>query len=130
MREVKLHIFSFDLFSRKLRWFHVEEKRVHNTQPNYSFLFARKVANILLTFLEDNMMLQSSISCLEKSYTFREDMSARFSNAIQGRSQDFSVGTHSFPSHLFTPPPPQKKKKIKVIFDSRVFYFKSRAQES
>ena len=42
----------------------------------------------------------------------------------QGRSQDFSVGTHSFPSHLFTPPPP--KKKIKVIFDSRVFYFKSR----
>ena len=22
----------------------------------------------------------------------------------QGRSQDFSVGTHSFPSHLFTPP--------------------------
>ena len=47
----------------------------------------------------------------------------------QGRSQDFSVGTHSFPSHLFTPaPPPQKK--IKVIFDSRVFYFKSRAQES
>ena len=40
----------------------------------------------------------------------------------QGRSQDFSVGTHSFPSHLFTPPPP--KKKIKVIFDSRVFYFK------
>ena len=47
----------------------------------------------------------------------------------QGRSQDFSVGTHSFPSHLFTPPPPQKK-KIKVIFDSRVFYFKSRAQES
>ena len=43
----------------------------------------------------------------------------------QGRSQDFSVGTHSFPSHLFTPPPPPKKKKmIKVIFDSRVFYFK------
>ena len=32
----------------------------------------------------------------------------------QGRSQDFSVGTHSFPSHLFTLPPP--KKKIKVIF--------------
>ena len=28
----------------------------------------------------------------------------------QGRSQDFSVGTHSFPSHLFTPPPPPKKK--------------------
>ena len=28
----------------------------------------------------------------------------------QGRSQDFSVGTHSFPSHLFTPPPPTKKK--------------------
>ena len=28
----------------------------------------------------------------------------------QGRSQDFSVGTHSFPSHLFTPPPPKKKK--------------------
>ena len=45
---------------------------------------------------------------------------------VQGRSQDFSVGTHSFPSHLFTPP----QKKIKVIFDSRVFYFKSRAQES
>ena len=45
--------------------------------------------------------------------------------AQQGRSQDFSVGTHSFPSHLFTPPPPPpKKKKIKVIFDSRVFYFK------
>ena len=42
----------------------------------------------------------------------------------QGRSQDFSVGTHSFPSHLFTPPPPPQKKKIKVIFDSRVFYFK------
>ena len=49
-------------------------------------------------------------------------------NPFQGRSQDFSVGTHSFPSHLFTPAPPQKK--IKVIFDSRVFYFKSRAQES
>ena len=49
---------------------------------------------------------------------------------LQGRSQDFSVGTHSFPSHLFTPPPPPQKKKIKVIFDSRVFYFKSRAQES
>ena len=47
---------------------------------------------------------------------------------LQGRSQDFSVGTHSFPSHLFTPAPPPKK--IKVIFDSRVFYFKSRAQES
>ena len=46
----------------------------------------------------------------------------------QGRSQDFSVGTHSFPSHLFTPAPPPKN--IKVIFDSRVFYFKSRAQES
>ena len=30
--------------------------------------------------------------------------------SIQGRSQDFSVGTHSFPSHLFTPPPPPKKK--------------------
>ena len=45
------------------------------------------------------------------------------SSQKQGRSQDFSVGTHSFPSHLFTPPPPQKK-KIKVIFDSRVFYFK------
>ena len=43
----------------------------------------------------------------------------------QGRSQDFSVGMHSFPSHLFTsPPPPPPKKKIKVIFDSRVFYFK------
>ena len=27
---------------------------------------------------------------------------------IQGRSQDFSVGTHSFPSHLFTPPPKKK----------------------
>ena len=50
-----------------------------------------------------------------------------FSELKQGRSQDFSLGTHSFPSHLFTPPP---KKKIKVIFDSRVFYFKSRAQES
>ena len=49
--------------------------------------------------------------------------------SVQGRSQDFSVGTHSFPSHLFTPPPPPQK-KIKVIFDSRVFYFKSRAQES
>ena len=47
----------------------------------------------------------------------------------QGRSQDFSVGTHSFPSHLFPPAPPPPK-KIKVIFDSRVFYFKSRAQES
>ena len=49
-------------------------------------------------------------------------------STLQGRSQDFSVGTHSFPSHLFTPPPP--KKKIKVIFDSHLFYFKSRAQES
>ena len=53
--------------------------------------------------------------------------SARLDSATvhnQGRSQDFSVGTHSFPSHLFTPPPPPKK-KIKVIFDSRVFYFKN-----
>ena len=37
----------------------VEEKRVHNTQPKYSFL------------------------AYEKSYTFREDMSARFLNAIK-----------------------------------------------
>ena len=33
-----------------------------------------------------------------------------FFRLTQGRSQDFSVGTHSFPSHLFTPPPPPKKK--------------------
>ena len=59
----------------------------------------------------------------------RLESSVRSDLCMQGRSQDFSVGTHSFPSHLFTPPPP-KKKKIKVIFDSRVFYFKSRAQES
>ena len=54
--------------------------------------------------------------------------SCTYCGGEQGRSQDFSVGTHSFPSPLFTPAPPQKK--IKVIFDSRVFYFKSRAQES
>ena len=52
-RKVKLHISFFDLFLRKQRWF-VEEKRVRNTQLNYSFLFANK-------------------SC-----TCREDMSARF----------------------------------------------------
>ena len=60
--------------------------------------------------------------------TAASESSTQPSTANQGRSQDFSVGTHSFPSHLFTPPP--QKKKIKVIFDSRVFYFKSRAQES
>ena len=52
------------------------------------------------------------------------DIMMSLDNGDQGRSQDFSVGTHSFPSHLFTPPPPPPKKKIKVIFDSRVFYFK------
>ena len=32
----------------------------------------------------------------------------RFAFPDQGRSQDFSVGTHSFPSHLLTPPPKKK----------------------
>ena len=61
-------------------------------------------------------------------YNQAKELQEKVLTIIQGRSQDFSVGTHSFPSHLFTPAPPQKK--IKVIFDSRVFYFKSRAQES
>ena len=37
---------SFDLFSRKAALVLVEEKRVHNTQPNYSFLFLREVLHI------------------------------------------------------------------------------------
>ena len=39
----------------------------------------------------------------------------------QGRSQDFSVGTHSFPSHLFTPPPPQKKDQSHFRFTCLLF---------
>ena len=35
--EVKLYISSFDLFSKKQRWFS-PKRRIHNTQPNYSFL--------------------------------------------------------------------------------------------
>ena len=50
-RKVKLHISFFDLFLRKQRWF-VEEKRVHNTQPNYSFLFAISHAHVVKTCLQ------------------------------------------------------------------------------
>ena len=39
----------------------------------------------------------------------------------QGRSQDFSVGTHSFPSHLFTPPPPKKKDQSHFRFTCLLF---------
>ena len=58
--EVKLHISSFHLIYKQnaARLFLVEEKRVLNTQPSYSFLI------------------------VETSYTFREDKSARFLNAI------------------------------------------------
>ena len=41
--------------------------------------------------------------------------------ASQGRSQDFSVGTHSFPSHLFTPPPPKKKDQSHFRFTCLLF---------
>ena len=45
--EVKLHISSFDLFSRKQRWFLSKRlERLHHIQPNYSFLFVRKVLQI------------------------------------------------------------------------------------
>ena len=39
----------------------------------------------------------------------------------QGRSQDFSVGTHSFPSHLFTPAPPPKKDQSHFRFTCLLF---------
>ena len=46
----------------------------------------------------------------------------------QGRSQDFSVGTHSFPSHLFTPaPPPQKRSKS---FSIHVSFISNRVRKS
>ena len=46
---------------------------------------------------------------------------------IQGRSQDFSVGTHSFPSHLFTPPPPKKRSKS---FSIHVSFISNRVRKS
>ena len=73
--------------------------------------------------------LTDTLLALLKIISLKQEILFTRLSYYQGRSQDFSVGTHSFPSHLFTPPPPPKK-KIKVIFDSRVFYFKSRAQES
>ena len=45
----------------------------------------------------------------------------------QGRSQDFSVGTHSFPSHLFTPAPPQK---ISKSFSIHVSFISNRVRKS
>ena len=75
-------------------------------------------------------LLRENKKHIVNTYTFEwPSFKGKTTFNIQGRSQDFSVGTHSFPSNFFTPPPPPKK-KIKVIFDSRVFYFKSRAQES
>ena len=47
---------------------------------------------------------------------------------IQGRSQDFSVGTHSFPSHLFTPPPPPKKRS--KSFSIHVSFISNRVRKS
>ena len=41
--EVKLHVPSFDLIQQKAALVFVEEKRVHNMQPNYRFLFVQKV---------------------------------------------------------------------------------------
>ena len=49
--------------------------------------------------------------------------------AMQGRSQDFSVGTHSFPSHLFTPHPPTPKKRSKS-FSIHVSFISNRVRKS
>ena len=47
---------------------------------------------------------------------------------VQGRSQDFSVGTHSFPSHLFTPAPPPKKRS--KSFSIHVSFISNRVRKS
>ena len=46
----------------------------------------------------------------------------------QGRSQDFSVGTHSFPSHLSTPHPPPKKRS--KSFSIHVSFISNRVRKS
>ena len=50
-----------------------------------------------------------------------EPFQVQIEDQIQGRSQDFSVGTHSFPSHLFTPPPPKKKDQSHFRFTCLLF---------
>ena len=67
---------------------------------------------------EDEAKFQKANEChiCNKKYT-NEDINVRdHCHITQGRSQDFSVGTHSFPSHLFTPPPPPPKKKDQSHF--------------
>ena len=70
--------------------------------PLRRYLFNFPYSNVGTSFYTDYLNLKIYLQC-------------------QGRSQDFSVGTHSFPSHLFTPPTPQKKDQSHFRFTCLLF---------
>ena len=67
------------------------------------------------------------IGHLTKYDTFRVNRD-QVMDLEQGRSQDFAVGTHSFPSHLFTPHPPPKKRS--KSFSIHVSFISNRVRKS